>query len=72
MDRLKLREELHRQTQVWKNAKEVLEEQREILDGLILAAREAGIPFAEIREITGFGTATIQMTIAKAGAPPAL
>lgn len=55
------------QMQSWRAAVEASNDERARLNGLILKLKETGHSYAQIRDVTGFGTATIQMILAKAG-----
>jgi hypothetical protein len=52
---------------VWRAAVESANNERAAVNALIIEAKESGHSYAQIREATGFGTATIQMILAKAG-----
>lgn len=55
------------QLRSWRAAVEAANDERARLNKLILELKEAGHSYAQIRDVTGFGTATIQMILAKAG-----
>ena len=58
------------QVGTWRAAVESGNDERAKLDNLIIKLKETGHSYAQIREVTGFGTATIQMILAKAGVLP--
>lgn len=55
------------QLRLWRAAVENANDERAKLNGLIIELKNSGHSYAQIREVTEFGTATIQMILAKAG-----
>lgn len=55
------------QMRSWRAAVETANDERAKLNDLILEMKQTGHSYSQIREVTGFGVATIQMILAKAG-----
>jgi len=55
------------QMRSWRAAVETANDERAKLNALILELKQTGHSYSQIREVTDFGTATIQMILAKAG-----
>lgn len=55
------------QMRSWRAAVEAGNDERAKLNDLIIKLKDSGHSYAQIRDVTGFGTATIQMILAKAG-----
>lgn len=55
------------QLRSWRAAAEAANDERAKLNALILELKSTGHSYSQIREVTEFGTATIQMILAKAG-----
>lgn len=61
---------LRAQARAWRQKFAATNDERAKLNQLIIECMDIGHSFSEIREATGLGTATIQMTLAKAGRLP--
>jgi len=55
------------QLRQWRASVENANDDRARLNQLIIKLKETGHSYAQIREVTEFGTATIQLILAKAG-----
>lgn len=55
------------QLRSWRAAVEAANDERVKLNALIIELKQSGHSYSQIREVTEFGTATIQMILAKAG-----
>lgn len=55
------------QLRSWRAAVEAANNERAALNALIIELKQTGHSYSQIREVTEFGTATIQMILAKAG-----
>lgn len=55
------------QMRSWRAAVEAANDERAALNALIIELKKSGHSYSQIREVTDFGTATIQMILAKAG-----
>lgn len=64
---VKLMARLRAKSRSWRASVEAANDERAGLNALIVEAKEQGHSYKQIREETGFGTATIQMILAKAG-----
>ena len=51
----------------WRAAVEAVNDERAQLNALVIEAKQTGHSYAQIREATGWGIATIQLLLAKAG-----
>lgn len=65
MNREEARAQLRGQVRLWRAAEEALNDERARLNAKIIAAKNAGCSYENIREETGMGTATIQTIILK-------
>lgn len=52
-------------TRTWRSANEAVNDERAKLNAAIKAAKQAGYSYADIREVTGLGTLTIQTILGK-------
>lgn len=55
------------QLRQWRAATESANNERAKLNALIIELKNTGHSYSQIRDVTEFGTATIQMILAKAG-----
>ena len=55
------------QVRSWRAAVEAANDERAKLNALILELKRTGHSYSQIRDVTEFSTATIQMILAKAG-----
>ena len=55
------------QMRAWRAAVEAANNERAKLNQMIVDLKKSGHSYSQIREVTDFGTATIQMILAKAG-----
>ena len=55
------------QLRSWRAAVEAANDERAKLNACILELKKTGHSYSQIRDVTEFGTATIQMILAKAG-----
>lgn len=55
------------QLRAWRAATENANDERAKLNALIIQLKQTDHSYAQIRDVTGFGVATIQMILAKAG-----
>src|SRR6516225_11261200 len=64
---LDLMSKLRARVRIWRSAERAANDERAAVNALIAEAKETGHSYAQIKEATEFGTATIQMILAKAG-----
>ena len=64
---LELMSRLRARVRIWRSAERAANDERAAVNALIAEAKETGHSYAQIKEATEFGTATIQMILAKAG-----